>query len=449
MSLADVFAEHPGLSRRTPMMDGIRAAAGVLVPKVEQPPLPAPPVNFKRLSLYPKQAAIVDDPHRFTICEATTKAGKTMSHIEWILDVAARANEGEWWWVATVSDVADIAFRRSQQRLRGFLDTGGKILQVADPLPFHPQQTRKFIKLGGATVWFKSADQPDSLFGEDVRGAVCDEITRWKETAWHALYTTLSATQGCAKLIGNVKGRKNFAYKLARRAEAGEPGWGYHKLTAADAVAGGVVDQETVDQAERDLPPMVFRELYCAEASEDGGNPFGIDAIRACVTHESTDAPAVWGWDLAKSVDWTWGVALDANGAMCASRRWQKPWLKTTEDILALTANVPALVDSSGVGDPMLEMLQKGRRNFEGFKFSAPSKQRLMEGLAVAIQRQEVAISDPVLVAELEEFEFEFTRTGVRYSAPEGLHDDGVMALALAVEHRRHARRVGDYGLTV
>jgi hypothetical protein len=38
-----------------------------------------------------------------------------------------------------------------------------------------------------------------------------------------------------------------------------------------------------------------------------------------------------------------------------------------------------------------------------------------------------------VLISELEEFEYEYTRTGVRYSAPEGFYDDYVCALALAV----------------
>ncbi len=36
-----------------------------------------------------------------------------------------------------------------------------------------------------------------------------------------------------------------------------------------------------------------------------------------------------------------------------------------------------------------------------------------------------------------ESFEYEATRTGVRYTAPEGLHDDCVVALALANEKGR------------
>lgn len=55
-----------------------------------------------------------------------------------------------------------------------------------------------------------------------------------------------------------------------------------------------------------------------------------------------------------------------------------------------------------------------------------------MEGLAVAIQKQEIGFPEGVITHELESFEYEYTRTGVRYSAPSGMHDDAVCALALA-----------------
>jgi hypothetical protein len=91
------------------------------------------------------------------------------------------------------------------------------------------------------------------------------------------------------------------------------------------------------------------------------------------------------------------------------------------------------LVDSTGVGDAVLESLQKdGRSNFEGFKFTSQSKQQLMEGLAVAIQKQTIRFPEGVIANELESFEYEYTRTGVKYSAPSGMHDDAVCALALA-----------------
>ena len=56
-----------------------------------------------------------------------------------------------------------------------------------------------------------------------------------------------------------------------------------------------------------------------------------------------------------------------------------------------------------------------------------------MEGLAVAIQQRQITFPVGVIANELGAFEFEYTRTGVRYTAPSGLHDDAVCALALAV----------------
>ena len=46
---------------------------------------------------------------------------------------------------------------------------------------------------------------------------------------------------------------------------------------------------------------------------------------------------------------------------------------------------------------------------------------------------------DGIIRQELDTFEYVYTRTGVIYSAPEGLHDDAVCALALAIEKLRQA----------
>ena len=82
---------------------------------------------------------------------------------------------------------------------------------------------------------------------------------------------------------------------------------------------------------------------------------------------------------------------------------------------------------------------------FEAFKFTSASKQALMEGLAVAIQQKHITFPAGPIQAELEAFEYVYERTGVRYSAPSGLHDDCVMALALAVARwQKVDRHTGD-----
>jgi hypothetical protein len=168
---------------------------------------------------------------------------------------------------------------------------------------------------------------------------------------------------------------------------------------------------------------------------DQGGNPFGFSAIARAVVPLSHEKPAVWGVDLARAVDYTVAVALDEHRHVCRLERWQAPWPETEERLANLIGKTPALIDSTGAGDPVLGHLQRLVPNAEGFHFSAPSKQKLMEGLAVAIQQLEVGYPEGVLVNELESFEYEYTRTGVRYSSPAGLHDDCVCALALAVQH--------------
>jgi hypothetical protein len=69
-----------------------------------------------------------------------------------------------------------------------------------------------------------------------------------------------------------------------------------------------------------------------------------------------------------------------------------------------------------------------------GKKFTSQSKQQLIEGLVVAVQGLRIVFPEKYIGEEMENFEFEYTRTGVKYTAPNGLHDDCVCALALANE---------------
>lgn len=384
-------------------------------------------LEYQRPFLYPKQLASIFDPHRYSLIEASTKAGKTSGCIVWLIEQALAGQDGwNYWWVAPVSGQADIAFRRS--------------LRAIPREMYQAHMSLKTITLiNGAVIWFKSGDKPDSLYGDDVHGAVLDEASRFKEDAYYAVRTTLTATQGPIRIIGNVKGRRNWFYRLARRAEAGDPAMGYHKLTAHDAISAGVLASDEVEDARRNLPEHVFKALYLAEPSDDDGNPFGLAAISRCVAPMSTAPIRHWGWDLAKKVDWTVGIGLDQTGSVAGFERFQLPWGSTMLRINSCTARLPALVDSTGVGDPIVEMLQKtpGSR-YEGYHFTMQSKQKLMEGLAVAIQSGAIKFPEGPIVQELNEFEFHYTKTGVRYGAPDGFHDDCVCALALAVIHRSH-----------
>jgi hypothetical protein len=384
--------------------------------------------TYNRPYLYPKQREAFFNDARYSLIEASTKAGKTVAAIAWILERAFAGSHGQnFWWVAPVSDQAKIAFTRIKNGL-----TRGSFVSAESPTP-------RVTLMNGVVIWFKSGDNPDSLYGEDVFAAVVDEASRVREESWHALRSTLTATQGHVRIIGNVKGRKNWFYRLARMAESEGMAVNmyYAKITVLDAIAAGVIPQSEVEDAKRTLPEHVFRELYMAEPSDDGGNPFGLDHIRSCVGDLSRKPPRAFGIDLAKKQDYLVVIGLDEDGAVCVFRRWtHKPWRESIREIHQIVGeDVPALVDSTGIGDPVLEDLQHGHGNFEGYHFTATSKQKLMEGLAVSIQGHEISYPEGRIPIELEAFEYELTRTGVRYAIAEDAvdnHDDCVCALALA-----------------
>lgn len=365
---------------------------------------------------------------RYGICEASTKAGKTVGCMAWISEqaITGKGDGREYWWVAPVYRQAQIAYSRMKRAL-------------ADGIVAHTNDTENLIVLwNGAVLRFRSAEKPDNLYGEDVYAIVIDEASRMREAAWHACRSTLTATRGPVRIIGNVKGRGNWFYKLARLAQMGEPDHSYRKITAYDAIRGGVLDPAEIADAMRTLPEAVFQELYLAEGSEDGENPFGISHIHACKIPEFSEEKTVAiGVDLGDKNDYTVVVGLDKYGDMTGIERWRKMgWPVTKERVGKMIGNTAAFIDETGVGSPIVADIKAVCMSAEGYTFTTKSKQALMIALANSIQDHQIGLVDSgdgkVLIEELEIFEYESKPTLTIYSAPEGFHDDCVMALALA-----------------
>lgn len=219
------------------------------------------------------QRRILDCEQRFTVVEASTKTGKTASHIVWLFEQALQGKDGqEFWWVAPIYNQAKIAFKRMKR-------------QISDKSLFTSNASTLTIRLiTGTEIVFKSADNPDSLYGENVWAAVFDEFTRAKEDSWHALRSTLTATKGRCKFIGNYTGSMNWGHKLGKKAKT-DPNYAYYKITAMDAVEAGILDEEEVNQARRDLPTSVFEALYLAMGSAGDDILFDDDSLESLFTN--------------------------------------------------------------------------------------------------------------------------------------------------------------------
>jgi hypothetical protein len=390
----------------------------------------------------------IDDPNHLYLtdhCIVTENSGKTVGCMAWLLEQAIEkggANRNFWWIAPSRAQSLDV-----YERMKAGLPR--RIYRKNDT-------DRKVMLINGSVIWFKTGEEPNLLYGAEVYAAVIDEASRVREDAWVAIQSTLSATNGPVRCIGNVKGKKNWFYRYSRRAQAGgEPNAHYGKMTCADAIEAGIMDPQVVEDARQHMPEAFFRELYFAEAADDEGNPFGSDAIRDCIkkfesvygSAKVSGKPAIaWGWDVARTVDYTVGIGLDEDCAVAEFRRWRGvPWLAQAHRVRVLSGSVPTLVDSTGVGDPFLEMLWRTEggqlviNNFEGIKLTVERKQQVIEGLVGAIQGRSISYPDGPIAIELDSFEYQYPESAsararglVLYAAPEGMYDDCVIALALA-----------------
>jgi len=236
-------------------------------------------LQIKRPNLTSYQKNFLYNDSRFTVTEASTKVGKTFSHIWWIYERAHESwNKTNYnhWWVAPVYSQAKIAFNRLRAKVgqSGVYKINESNLIITCP--------------NGVHIHFKSADKPDNLFGEDVYSIVFDEAPRAKVEAFYALRSTITATGGMMKLIGNFGGVANWMHQLKEKSNTDKE-YAYFKITAWDAVNEGILQEEEILQAQRDLPPKIFKQLYLAEEQESDDQLCKFDAINSLWTNKHVE----------------------------------------------------------------------------------------------------------------------------------------------------------------
>ncbi len=378
-------------------------------------------------ALHAGQLRVLREAGRFNVLECGRRFGKTHLGVQLAIDVAIDGGEVGWF-APTYRYLAD-PWRAVEKAL------GPAIMKV-------DRVEKRLDLISGGSIDFWSLDSVDAGRGRRYDRVIIDEagIVRDLGPAWQeTIRATLADKQGDAWFLGTPKGR-NFFHRCFERGQIADGGWKSWRLPTT---TNPTISDEEIEAARRELPKQVFEQEFLGVPADDGGNPFGLDAIERCIAEKSSNPPKAIGVDLAKSVDYTVVCGLDEAGSVCLLERWQAPWSETIGRIERMLGEVPALIDSTGVGDPIVEDLQRKQPRVEGFKFTQVSKQQLMEGLASAFQTGRIQIPDGWLRTECETFEYQYTRTGVRYEAPSGMHDDGVCALALALRCLDTTARTG------
>jgi hypothetical protein len=135
---------------------------------------------------------------------------------------------------------------------------------------------------------------------------------------------------------------------------------------------------------------------------------------------------------------------------VCCERWRHSTWANIINQILPHLRKwkASAYVEINSVGDAIFEQIKQLYRDVEPFLTTSKSKQDIIEGLQVAVQNKDfTALNIDWLRKEFELFTFEYSAKtrSVKYSAPPGFHDDGVMSCAIAYEALKSLKQKGRY----
>jgi hypothetical protein len=377
-------------------------------------------VSVKLHKLHPGQRRVAEHPARFRVVMCGRRYGKSALGIRLACDAALKGQPVGWF--APSYKLALEAWRELSQRLQPIVARQN-------------EQDKRMELVTGGVIEIWTLDTQDPARGRKYALAIIDEAGIAKDLldVWQAaIRPTLVDFGGRALFLGTPKGRRHGFVTLFTRGDTGQdPDW---QSFRASTLENPYIPPEEIEAARKELPPDIFRQEFEGIPTDDGANPFGLDAIRKAVAEDvGTQPPVVYGVDLARSVDFTVVCGLDAWRRVVVLERWQLPWAETKSKILEMVGKVPCVVDATGVGDAIVSDLQQLGVDVTPHVFTQSSKLRLMQRLIAAFQGGELQLPAGWLPAELETFEFSYTATGVKYEAPKGYHDDGVMALGLAL----------------
>ncbi len=404
-----------------------------------------------KFDLYPEQREIVEDLHRRRIVVCGRRFGKSFlaSH-----EAVDEANAAE----ATVI-LAAPTYKTAKLGVWSYL------VNNLEPRFRKVHEGDLVLELkGGGRVVVGSLDQADNLrgAGSGLCGIIIEEAAMVPDyPVENVLLPMLLDCRGWLLAISTPKGRRGYFYRYAMRGLSNDPKDATYKTWQMPTWVNPTLPDidEQIDELRNSMPENVFRQEIGAEFVDDVGAVFR-DVQLAELAERQVDrkgmprlvagADYFVGIDFARSgQDYTFPIVLmklpDGDLRLVWMDRWGR--IADEEQIDRLAAILlhfrprRTLAEANSFGAVYCAwMHSKHGITVELFETSGSSKGPLILQAAAAFEFHRVEIwphTDPlggVLVNELLSYERGVTsHDNPTYSAPVGFHDDGVMALAMAI----------------
>lgn len=376
--------------------------------------------------LHKRQLEVALSPARFKVAACGRRRwGKT--RLGAALCIKTAATGGRAWWIAPTYKVSEVGWRLIR---RLAIQIPGAAIRQSERLVTFPN---------GGEIQVRSADNPDSLRGEGLDFVVMDECAFIHEDAWQeAIRPALADRKGRALFISTPKGRNWFWRIWQRCMDEHDTEWhGWQLPTSANPY----IDPAEIEAARLGLPERIFLQEFLAQFLDDAGGVFR--RVMEAATAEPQDGAHLhheytFGVDWGRQSDYTAIAVMDVTtSSLVALDRFNQ--IDYTVQLGRLTAlyerfRPRAIVaEANSMGRPLVEQMQRDGLPVMPFTTTSASKPLIIDDLTLAFERAALRIiPDPVLINELQSYESQRTATGMRYNAPSGMHDDTVIALALA-----------------
>lgn len=299
----------------------------------------------------------------------------------------------------------------------------------------------------GGRIRTKTAWDADSLRGDFADLLILDEYSIMHPDAWNEVGAPmLLDNDGDAVFIFTPK-RKNHAHSLYVRAVGDNTGrWEAFHFTSHD---NPHLSKDALAEITSDMTQDAYRQEVMAEFLEGEGAVFR--NIVANMTAPVSRPENHQGHAIVAGVDWgkqndftciSLGCA-DCRVEVARDRFNQIDYTFQRQRLGVLIERwqpYVILAESNSIGEPIIEMLQQEELPVVPFQTTASSKPPLIENMALVLERNEWKFqADPVWTGELEAYERTVSQMTGRcsYSAPEGVHDDTVIARALMLWQSR------------
>lgn len=379
------------------------------------------------ISLNRYQKIVQTANSHYTVVACGRRWGKTTLGIACLIERAITGDRCAW--LAPTYDMADHAWREIKHLLleadHPIINEGGQRIDLP----------------GDGSIVVRSTYTANHLRGAGLDFVVLDEAAFMPPTVWsEVIHPMLLETYGGAMFLSTPYGKHNWFHQIFLRGQIpNSDGWRSFHYTSYDAPH---IPKGELSAIWRTTPERIFRQEYLAQFTDDAGQVFrDIHAAAVAPLHAAPipEHRYVAGLDWGRENDFTAIAIIDADSRqMVALDRFnQIGWDLQRGRIAALCDQWhPAVIwaEANSIGAPNIEALQQTGLPIRPFITTAPSKNDLINALSLAIERRDLALlPDETLLGELAAYQLERLPGGLyRYSAPPGLHDDTVIATALA-----------------